>query len=109
MMVRPGDMGNRVFLSSASCGRSLLNSSRKASNLACCCSKLVPAGRVASFLSVKCAHGGHSVGDDLLTHNRYHAGAPLARRASYDNIQTHNEQRCAAYAQAATKWPSYAH
>lgn len=25
-----------------------------ASNLACCCSKLAPAGRVASFLSVKC-------------------------------------------------------
>src|ERR1700722_14417028 len=41
-------------MASDSCGRSLLNSSMKASNLACCCSRLAPAGRVASFFRVRC-------------------------------------------------------
>ena len=39
---------------SASWGLSLLNSSTKASNLACCCRKLAPAGRVACCFRVRC-------------------------------------------------------
>src|SRR6267154_5146759 len=41
-------------MSRAWCGRSLLNSSRKSSNLLCCCRLFRPAGRVVSVLSVRC-------------------------------------------------------
>jgi hypothetical protein len=42
------------LISNASCERSLLNSSTNVSNVACYWKKLIPAGLVASFLSVKC-------------------------------------------------------
>src|SRR5215469_9286951 len=41
-------------MASASCGRSLLNSCRKASKRACCCKLLMPGGRVVSVLRVRC-------------------------------------------------------
>src|SRR5580700_11599710 len=41
-------------MSKASWGRSLLNSSRKSSNLLCCCRLFPPAGRVVCVLSVRC-------------------------------------------------------
>jgi hypothetical protein len=41
-----------VFMANASCGRSVLNSLRKASKLACCCRLFIPGGRVAYFFKV---------------------------------------------------------
>src|SRR5882672_12577755 len=41
-------------MSSASWGRSTLNSRTKASKRSCCCRLLKPGGRVASFLRVRC-------------------------------------------------------
>ena len=41
-------------MSSASCGRSRLNSRTKSSNFACCCRLFIAGGRVASCLSVRC-------------------------------------------------------
>ena len=51
---RGGVAADRVAISSASCGRRVLNSSTKASKRACCARLFCAAGRVVSCLSVRC-------------------------------------------------------